>query len=95
MGADEAELLRVRDDLGRDPLVLTAPKAEAERVVRALEVEPRVEVLLAAVRFPPVDRGHRLDELVRGHALRDHVRAPPGSCSASLEACRNSFPGGW
>lgn len=72
--AGEAELLRIRHDLGRDPLVLTAPTAEAERVVRALGAEPRVEVLLAAVRFPPVDRGHRLDELVRGHALRDRFR---------------------
>ena len=72
--AGEAELRRVRDDLGRDPLVLTAPTAEANRVVRILEVEPQVEVLLTAVKFPDVDRGHRLDELVRGQALRDRFR---------------------
>jgi hypothetical protein len=72
--ADEAELQRVRDDLGRDPVVLTAPTAEAKRVVSALGVEPRVEVLLAPASFPPADRGHRLDELVRQHALRDRFR---------------------
>ncbi|WP_091112277.1 hypothetical protein [Nocardioides psychrotolerans] len=72
--ADEAEVRRIRGDLGRDPLVLTAPTAEAGRVVRVLGVEPQVEVLLAAVTFPPVDRGHRLDELVRAHALRDRFR---------------------
>ncbi len=72
--ADEAELQRVRDDLGRDPVVLTAPTAEAKRVVGALGVEPHVEVLLAPASFPPADRGHRLDELVRRHALRDRFR---------------------
>ncbi|KRF00664.1 hypothetical protein ASG88_09395 [Nocardioides sp. Soil777] len=72
--ADEAALQRVRDDLGRDPVVLTAPTAEAKRVVSALGVEPRVEVLLAPASFPPADRGHRLDELVRRHALRDRFR---------------------
>ena len=72
--ADEAELQRVRGDLGRDPVVLAAPTAEAKRVVGALGVEPRVEVLLAPASFPPADRGHRLDELVRRHALRDRFR---------------------
>jgi hypothetical protein len=72
--ADEAELQRVRDDLGRDPVVLTAPTAEAKRVVSALGVEPRVEVLLAPASFPPADRGHRLDEIVRRDALRDRFR---------------------
>ena len=72
--ADEAELQRVRDDLGRDPVVLTAPTAEAKRVVSALGFEPHVEVLLAPASFPPADRGHRLDELVRRHALRDRFR---------------------
>ena len=71
---DEAEVLRVRDELGRDPVVLTAPTAEASRVVRILGIEPRVEVLLAPVSFPPVDRGHRLDALVRRHALPDRFR---------------------
>ena len=55
-------------------MVLTAPTAEAERVVRVLEVEPQVEVLLAPVSFPQADRGHRLDELVRRYALRDRFR---------------------
>ena len=32
------------------------------------------EVLLAPVRFPDVDRGHRLDELVRRHAVEDRYR---------------------
>ncbi|WP_107766119.1 hypothetical protein [Nocardioides terrigena] len=72
--ADEAELQRVRDDLGRDPVVLTAPTAEAKRVVSALGIEPRVEVLLAPASFPPADRGHRLDDLVRRDALRDRFR---------------------
>lgn len=72
--ADEAELRRVRDDLGRDPVVLAAPTAEAKRVVGVLGGEPHVEVLLAPVSFPPADRGHRLDELVRRHALRDRFR---------------------
>lgn len=66
--------MRVRHDLGRDPLVLTAPTAEAKRVVRTLEVEPQVEVLLTPSSSPPADRGHRLDSLVRGHALHDRFR---------------------
>jgi hypothetical protein len=72
--ASEAELLGIRGDLGRDPVVLTAPTAEAKRVVHVLDAEPRVEVLLAQVSFPDADRGHRLDELVRRHALRDRFR---------------------
>ena len=72
--ADEAELLRLRKDVGRDPVVLTAPTAEAKRVVRTLDVEPRVEVLLAPTRFPQADRGHQLDALVRRHALDDRFR---------------------
>ncbi len=70
--AGEAELLRLR--AGPDPLVLTAPTADARRVVRVLAVEPRVELLLAPVSFPHVDRSHRLDELVRAHALGDRFR---------------------
>lgn len=69
--AGEADLPR---DLGRDPVVLTAPTAEAARVVRVLGAEPQVEVVLAPVSFPAADRGHRLDELVRRHALRDRFR---------------------
>jgi hypothetical protein len=71
--AADAEPARL-PDLRRDPVVITAPTADAARVVRALGVEPQVEVLLAPVRFPDVDRGHRLDELVRAHALRDRFR---------------------
>ena len=65
---------RLRDQVGRNPVVLTAPTTEALDVVRALDVEPHVEVLLAAVRHPPVDRGHQLDALVRSHALHDRFR---------------------
>ena len=32
------------------------------------------EVVLAPVRFPDVDRGHRLDEVVRRHAVADRFR---------------------
>lgn len=72
--ADEAELLRLRDDLGREPLILAAPTGEARRVVGTLGVEPHVEVLLAPVSFPQADRGHRVDALVRRHALQDRFR---------------------
>ena len=72
--AEDAEVARLRDDLGRDPLVLTAPTGEAKRVVSTLAVEPQVEVLLASVASPPADRGHRLDTLVRRHALQDRFR---------------------
>ena len=72
--AGAAELVRLKDDLGRDSIVLTAPTSEAKRVVTTLEVTPRVEVLLAPVSTPPADRGHRLDSLVRGHALHDRFR---------------------
>ena len=73
-GAGETELRRVRDDLGRHPVVLAAPTAEAERVVRTLEVDPQVEMTLAPVSSPPPDRGDRLDALVRRHALHDRFR---------------------
>jgi hypothetical protein len=72
--AGDAELVRLRDELGRDAVVLTAPTADAKRVVTTLEVTPRVEVLLAPVSTPPADRGHRLDSLVRVHALHDRFR---------------------
>ncbi|WP_193614078.1 hypothetical protein [Nocardioides lijunqiniae] len=72
--AGAAEVAGLRASHGRDPLVLTAPTAEAKRVVLALGADPQVEVSLAPVRFPPADRGHRLDELVRRHALRDRFR---------------------
>ena len=73
--ASAAEVRQARDDLDKNPLVLTAPTAEARRVVEALlGAEPRPEVLLAPVRFPDAERGHRLDELVRRHALGDRFR---------------------
>lgn len=72
--ANETELARIRDDLGRHPAVITAPTAEAKRVMHTLGVAPHVEVLLAPVSFPDADRGHRLDDLVRRYALRDRFR---------------------
>lgn len=71
-GADE--VARLRSTLSADAVVLTAPSAEAKRVVDGLGVEPVPDVLLAPVRFPDVDRGHRLDELVRRHAVQDRFR---------------------
>lgn len=71
---DAADLAGLRSELGRNPVVVTAPTADAARVVQALGAEPQVEVVLAPVSYPQVDRGHRLDELVRRHALRDRFR---------------------
>ena len=71
-GAAEGAALRSR--LGRAVTVLAAPTAEAKRVVDGLGHEPVPEVLLAPVRFPDVDRGHRLDDLVRRHAVADRWR---------------------
>ena len=71
-GADE--VARLRSSLGANAVVLTAPTAEAKQVVTGLGVEPVPDVLLAPVRFPAVDRGHRLDELVRRHAVEDRFR---------------------
>ncbi len=89
--ADEAELVRMRRGLGRNPLVLTAPTAEAKRVVSALRVEPQVEVLLAPVSYPQSSRGHDLDALVRRHALPDRFRdvvvvTDPASATLLLRA---------
>jgi hypothetical protein len=72
--ASADDVRRLRDDLRADPVVLSAPTADAKQVVTALAVEPLPEVLLAPVRFPDADRGHRLDALVRDHALRDRFR---------------------
>ena len=72
--AGEADVERVRRRLGSGARVLTAPTAEAKRVVVGLHREARPEVLLAPVRFPDVDRGHRLDDLVRQHAVQDRFR---------------------
>ena len=71
-GADEVS--RLRSSLGSGATVLTAPSAEAKRVVEGVGVEPVPDVLLAPVRFPDAVRGHRLDELVRRHALQDRFR---------------------
>lgn len=72
--ASADDVRRLRDDLRGDPVVLSAPTAEAKQLVTTLAIEPRPEVLLAPVRFPDADRGHRLDALVRDHALRDRFR---------------------
>lgn len=72
------DLRRLRRDVGRGALVLTAPTGEARPVaqsaVEVLSAEVQPEVLLAPVRFPAADRGHLLDALVREHALRDRFR---------------------
>lgn len=70
----EADLLRLRRDLGRDPVVLAPPTPEARRVVDVLQVTAQAERLLMPVRSPQVDRGHQLDHAVREHALRDRFR---------------------
>lgn len=72
--AATTDVERLRSRLGSSVRVLTAPTVEARRVVEALGREPVPEVLLAPVRFPDVDRGHRLDELVRRHAVEDRYR---------------------
>ena len=70
--ADEVARLRAR--LARSRVVLTAPTGEARRIVEGLGSDPVADVTLAPVRFPPVDRGHRLDDLVRRHAVADRMR---------------------
>ena len=72
--AGTAEVDRVRARLGASVRVLTAPTAEAKRVVEGLGTTPVPDVLLAPVRFPDVERGHRLDALVRRHAVEDRYR---------------------
>lgn len=72
--AGEADVERARRRLGSGALILTAPTAEAKRVVVGLGREAQPEVLLAPVRFPDGDRGHRLDDLVRRHAVQDRFR---------------------
>ncbi len=77
-GATADDVARVRARLGKGAVVLTAPTAEARKVVdplvRGLVATTRPEVALAPVRFPDVDRGHRLDDLVRMHAVHDRFR---------------------
>jgi hypothetical protein len=72
--AGTAEVARVRTSLSASSRVLTAPTAEGKRVVEGLGREAEPDVLLAPVRFPGVDRGHRLDALVRRHAVEDRYR---------------------
>jgi hypothetical protein len=72
--AGAPEVARVRKALGHEATVLTAPTGEAKHVVEGLGREPVPDVLLAPVRFPDVDRGHRLDEVVRRHAVADRFR---------------------
>lgn len=72
--AGESDLRQLRDDLGRNPVVITAPTPEAKRVMHTLEMEPQVELLLAPVSFPDADRGHRVDAMIREYALRDRFR---------------------
>lgn len=72
--ADGAAVAAVRRRLGAGAIVLTAPTAEAKRVVHELGRDAVPEVALAPVRHPPADRGHRLDEVVRRHAVADRFR---------------------
>lgn len=72
--AGSTEVARVRATLGASARVLTAPTAEAKRVVQALGRDATPDVLLAPVGFPGIDRGHRLDEVVRRHAVEDRFR---------------------
>lgn len=72
--AGAADVARVRKALGPSSRVVTAPTAEGKRVVESLGREAVPDVLLAPVRFPDVDRGHRLDGLVRRHAVEDRFR---------------------
>lgn len=68
------DVTRLRGRIRGQAVVLTAPTAEAKRVVTGLGATATPEVLLAPVRFPDVDRGHRLDEVVRRHAVADRYR---------------------
>ncbi len=72
--AGAAEVDRVRRTLGSNARVLTAPTGEAKQVVEGLGRQPTPDVVLGPVRFPDVDRGHRLDEVVRRHAVEDRFR---------------------
>lgn len=72
--AGTAEVERLRASLASSAVVLTAPTAEAKQVVVGLRRDAHPDVLLAPVRFPDVDRGHRLDALVRRHAVEDRFR---------------------
>ena len=88
-GAGATDLERLRASVGSSAVVVTAPTAEAKRVVLGLKRDAHPDVLLAPVRFPDVDRGHRLDALVRRHAVEDRFRdvvvvADPGTVTLLL-----------
>lgn len=70
----DAEVATLRKRLRKVITVLTAPTGEAKRVVQGIGHEATPDVMLAPERFPDVDRGHRLDDLVRRHALADRQR---------------------
>jgi hypothetical protein len=72
--AGHAEVAQVRSGIGSSAVVVTAPTADGKRIVQGLGHTAHPEVLLAPVRFPDVDRGHRLDEVVRRHAVADRFR---------------------
>ena len=72
--ADAAEVARVRSGIGSRAVVLTAPTVDGKRVVQELGHTAHPEIVLAPVRYPDVDRGHRLDEVVRRHAVADRFR---------------------
>ena len=72
--AGAVEVERLRAGLRSSAVVVTAPTPEAKRVVVGLKRDAHPDVLLAPVRFPDVDRGHRLDALVRRHAVEDRFR---------------------
>ncbi len=70
----DAEVATLRKRLRKVVTVLTAPTGEAKLVVQGIGHEATPDVMLAPERFPDVDRGHRLDDLVRRHALADRQR---------------------
>ncbi len=72
--ADGTDVAAVRRRSGANALVLTAPTAEAKRVVARLGYDVVPELVLAPVPHPGVDRGHRIDEVVRRHAVADRFR---------------------
>ena len=72
--ADATEVAKVRAGIGSSAVVITAPTADGKRIVQGLGHTAHPEVVLAPVRFPDVDRGHRLDEVVRRHAVADRFR---------------------
>lgn len=72
--ADGTDVAAVRRRLSAKAIVLAAPTAEAKRVVARLGCDVVPELVLAPVPHPGVDRGHRIDEVVRRHAVADRFR---------------------